>query len=137
MLSEKTFTVEQFIATNSNSNINYEKLSLIEKMDSVYTITYNLLNDYKDDLDKVTITINLNDEEYTKYVYKPKLLAYDVYGNVELYFIILFINNICNVKEFNNRKIKMIKKDDLHNILSIIINSEADILRKNRNKIEI
>ena len=137
MLSEKTFTVEQFIATNSNSNINYEKLSLIEKMDSVYTITYNLLNDYKDDLDKVAITINLNDEEYTKYVYKPKLLAYDVYGNVELYFIILFINNICNVKEFNNRKIKMIKKDDLHNILSIIINSEADILRKNRNKIEI
>lgn len=137
MLSEKTFTVEQFIATNSNSNINYEKLSLIEKMDNVYTITYNLLNDYKDDLDKVAITINLNDDEYTKYAYKPKLLAYDVYGNVELYFIILFINNICNVKEFNNRKIKMIKKDDLHNILSIIINSEADILRKNRNKIEI
>lgn len=137
MLSEKTFTVEQFITTNSNSNINYEKLSLIEKMDSVYTITYNLLNDYKDDLDKVAITINLNDEEYAKYVYKPKLLAYDVYGNVELYFIILFINNICNVKEFNNRKIKMIKKDDLHNVLSIIINSEADILRKNRNKIEI
>ncbi len=137
MVSEKTYTIEQFIQSNSNTVISYEKLSLIEKMDNIYTITYNLLNDYKEELDDLAITINLTDEELIKYAYKPKLLAYDIYGSTELYFIILFINNICNVKEFNSKKIKMLSRDDLYNVLSAIYNAESDTIRKNRNKVEI
>lgn len=137
MKSENTYTIEQFIQSNSNSSISYEKLSLIEKMDNIHTITYNLLNDYRDELNNLLVTINLSDEEFSRYAYKPKLLSYDIYGSTELYFIILFINNLCNVKEFNNRKIKMITRDDIYNILSAIYNTESDTIRRNRNKIEI
>lgn len=137
MGSENTYTIEQFIQSNSNNSISYEKLSLIEKMDNIHTITYNLLNDYKDELDDLLVTINLSDEEFSRYAYKPKLLSYDIYGSTELYFIILFVNNLCNVKEFNNRKIKMIARDDLYNVLSAIYNAESDMIRRNRNKIEI
>lgn len=137
MVSETTYTIEQFINSNSNTTVSYEKLSLIEKMDTVYTITYNLLNDYKEELDDLAITITLSDDELAKYMYKPKLLAYDIYGSTELYFVILFLNNLCNVKEFTNRKIKMLTKENLYNVLSAIYNTESNNIRKNRNKIEI
>lgn len=136
MKSEYTYTIEQFIASNSNITISYEKLSLIEKINSVYMVTYNLLNDYKKELDDLAVTVSLSDTDYLRYAYKPKLLAYDIYGSTELYFIILFINNMCNVKEFTNKKIKMLKKDDLNKVLSAIYNSEAETIKRNRNKIE-
>lgn len=135
MKSEDTYTVEQFIKANSNIVINYEKLSLIEKMNNIETVTYNLLNDYIDELDSLTVNVVLTDLDYLKYAFKPKLLAYDVYGSVELYFIILFLNNICDVKDFRNRKIKMLKKDDLNAVLSAIYNAETATIRKNRNKL--
>ncbi|MGL5750016.1 MAG: baseplate wedge protein 53, partial [Paraclostridium sp.] len=112
-------------------------LSLIEKMGDITTITYNLLNDYKDEIISRCVTIKMSNEEFLRYQYKPRLLAYDIYGDVELFFIILFVNNLCNVKEFNNKRVKMLKKEDLTFILSAIYNAEYDTIKKNRNKIEI
>lgn len=137
MNPEDTYTVEQFIRANSNVTINYEKLSLIEKINDTQMVSYNLLNDYKKEIDSVAVTVTLSDSDYLKYALKPKLLAYDIYGSVELHFIILFLNNICNIKEFNFRKIKMLRKDDLNEILSTIYNAESATIRKNRNKLEI
>lgn len=136
MKSEFTYTIEQFINSNSNITVSYEKLSLIEKIDKSYIVTYNLLNDYKRELDELAVTVTLSDTDYLRYAYKPKLLAYDIYGSTELHFIILFINNMCDVKEFTNRKIKMLKKEDLNKVLSSIYNAEVDAIRRNRNKIE-
>lgn len=135
MKSEETYTIEQFIKANSNVTINYEKLSLIEKMNNIETVTYNLLNDYVDELDSLSVNVVLSDLDYLKYAFKPKLLAYDIYGSVELYFIILFLNNICDVKDFRNKKIKMLKKDDLNTVLSVIYNAEISTIKKNRNKL--
>ena len=136
MQPELTYTVEQFIAASPANQISYSKLSIFEKVDSVYMCTHNLLNDYTEEIKSDYETILMSDEEYAKYCYRPKLLAYDVYGDTELFFIILFVNNICNVKDFSSKRIKMIKNARLSSILSAIYNAEYPVILKNQNKIE-
>ena len=63
---------------------------------------YNLINDYLPLIKEKAVTVVLDDDEYNKYLYKPKLLAYDVYKNTELYYVILLLNNVCSIKEFDN-----------------------------------
>lgn len=137
MKSELTYTIEDFIEATSMENISFEQLSFLDKSGDHTMITYNILNDYKDEIDKLAVTINLSDDEFLKYCYKPRLLSYDIYGDTEMFFIILFVNNICSAKEFNKRKIKMLKKSHMEDTLSLIYNSEKYNIIKNRNKIEI
>lgn len=80
------------------------------------------------DINAVTVDIVLTEEEYMKYRYKPKLLANKVYGNSELFFIILLVNGIWSVKDFNYRKIKLVKRKDLSTMLSSINSSERSFL---------
>lgn len=137
MKSELTYTVESFIKATSMDNISFEQLSLLDRSDDIIMITYNILNDYKDEIDSLAVTINLSDDEFLKYCYKPRMLSYDIYGDTEMFFIILFVNNICSAKEFNKRKIKMLRKSHMEEVLSLIYNSERYNIIKNRNKVEI
>lgn len=135
MKPETTYSIEQFIVSCSEIQINYDKLSLIEQ-DNPNRTDYNILNDYIDELQEASVTIVMTQEEYLKYSYKPKLLAHDVYGSCELFFIILLINDMCSMKEFNRKKIKMFKPDVLNKYLSAIYNAEYDTLFLNKNKSE-
>ena len=71
-----------------------------------------------------------------KYRYKPKLLAYDIYGSTELFFIILFTNNMCDVKEFDKKKLRLLPQDSLEEIISYIYQSQQAFLSKNRQNME-
>ena len=73
-------------------------------------------------------SVELSDKEYYTYRYRPKLLADYLYGNGELYFIILWLNDMWNVKDFNSRKIKLISKSDLSETLSKINSSEKSFI---------
>ena len=79
----------------------------------------------------------MTNEEFRKYKYKPKLLAYDIYGATELYFIILAINGIkyIDVKAFDKRKLRLPKANDLANIVTAIYNAETTYLNANRNSL--
>ena len=137
--SELTCTLEGFINYKDiDSNIYYSNLSIFEKSidgESVL-LSYNVLNDYIDEIMDMTVTVTLTDEEYIKYQYNPKLLAYALYGSTEYYYIILFVNSMASVKEFNKRKIKLLRPKDLSEILSSIYSSEESFISKARELIE-
>lgn len=137
MAAEYTSTVEGFIKSSGINTIHYDNLSLLEKFGNNLMVSHNIINDYIDELDNIAVNVTLSDSEFNKYVYKPKLLAYDIYGSTELYFVILAMNNICNVKEFNFRKVKMLKAQDLEKFISAIYNSEKRTLEMNRDKIGV
>ena len=132
----KTYTIEEFIAEGSSTEISYDKLSIFENVDGLYLVTHNVLDDYKKEIDMCCQTVVLSTSELNKYKYKPKLLAYDIYGSTELFFIILFTNNICDVKDFNRNKIKLLPQDSLETIISYIYESQEAILSKNKANIE-
>lgn len=131
--STKTYTVDDFIKCSNNS-LCYDAISLYDKDGDTLSISYNLINDYLPLIKEKAVTVVLDDDEYNKYLYKPKLLAYDVYKNTELYYVILLLNNVCSVKEFDFRKLNMLKIDDMQTILSSIANSESKTIYENRVK---
>lgn len=137
--SESTCTLEGFINYKDiDSNIYYSNLSIFEKSidGESLLLSYNVLNDYIDEIMDMTVTVTLTDEEYIKYQYNPKLLAYTLYGSTEYYYIILFVNSMASVKEFNKRKIKLLRPKDLSEVLSSIYSSEESFISKARELIE-
>ena len=122
----KTFTVEEFISFKDDTTISYNNLSFRERYDNISFPIKNILDDYFDELMELTQEVTMNETEFVKYRYRPRLLANDLYDNPDLDFLILAINNICNMKEFDNKTIKLIKTSDLEDFLTSIFNANKE-----------
>ena len=130
----KTTTLEEFIEAGAGITISYDNLSMVDEIQNTRIPIYNVLSDYIPELMISAVTITLTEPEYFKYRFKPKLLAIDIYGNPELYFVILILNNMCSVKEFDIKKIKMLPTSAMNDLLSAIYNSNKSFLEQYNNK---
>ena len=133
------YTLEGFIDHKSTEEFSYKNFSVLAACESgevLFTIK-NVVDDYIDELLELSTEVHLSDEERRKYEYRPWLLAYDVYGNSELYWIIMLLNDIPTPNEFENIQIlKMPKKAVLEEALSKIMESESTYLSRNRSEME-
>lgn len=126
-----SYTMEQFIALGRGVSVTYDSYSYKELLSNGTEISVlNVINDYMPELKDMALNVTLSDDEYRKYKYKPRLLCYDIYGNTEVYYIILLLNGIIDIKEFDFRTLKMLKKDDMENALSAIYNAEKKYIDK-------
>lgn len=124
-LPQDTSTIEEFIESGSGVTITYPTLSFTDILSNgTWVSVHNVINDYIDELRNACINVELNTEQQFKYFYKPKLLCFDMYGNPELYFIILLINDMADVKEFTKPVIKMLRKSHMSEVLTLIYNAE-------------
>lgn len=125
---KKTYTIEQFISFKNTDSISYNNISFLDEYDNIKYPVKNIIDDYIDELMELTVEVTMNDKEYLKYKYRPKILAGDLYDNQELDFLILRINGICNMKEFDLKTIKLVKVDSLTSFLTAIYNAnKSDI----------
>ena len=132
---EQTTTIEDLILAGKSISIKYPTLSFMDFMSNGTQISvFNVVNDYIKELESACITVELTKDQQNTYFYKPKLLCRDVYGNPELYFIILLMNDMADVKEFTKPKIKMLKKGYMTQLLSDIYNSEKSAINAYNNK---
>lgn len=133
-LSSKTSTLEEFVDSKTSSSISYQTFSLIELIDddnlTIEFPAYTVINDYYDDMKKLAVTIELTEEQYQEYKYKPKLLANYLYGNGELSFIILMLNELVSAKDFDMRQVKLISKANLNELLTNIRSAEKDFINQ-------
>lgn len=131
MLPSKTTTIRELIASGTSTTLSYKSFSFMEKLsDGSQISVHDVIGDYIEELRSASVIVKLTDEQYRKYVYKPKLLCYDIYGNPELYFIILLLNDIADVKEFNRTKFRMLTKDHMSMLASYIYNSESKAIKE-------
>ena len=131
--STTTSTLESFINyKNLDNNVYYKDLSIFEKSidGKSVLLSYNILNDYRKEIFDFVIPITLTNEEFQKYQYQPKKLAYDLYGSTEYYYMILFINSMTNIKEFNRRRINLMRAKDMSSVLSAIYSSESEYIER-------
>jgi hypothetical protein len=129
--NSKTFTLDQFANSKSSNDISYYSMSLLEK-DSDNNIEYdvfNVVSDYMSELKAKAQEVTLSEAEYYTYRFKPKLLAHYLYGNQELYFIILWLNDMWSVKDFDLKKVKVLKSQDLSEALSSINAKEKSFIK--------
>lgn len=100
------------VITNSNDEL------FICSISSIFDKYYELMKER-------TMTIELTDAEYRKYIYKPKLLSLDLYGTTELDFLLLRLNNMTSCIYFNKPTIKVFDKD-ITTLLNEIMIHEND-----------
>jgi hypothetical protein len=130
---ELTYTLEQFIACQSDTNFCYNNLSFIDQIDNIKYNIYNVASDYIDEIiSNYCVNVILSDDQLVKYMYRPKLLCYDIYGAQELYYLILIINDMCSVKEFTKKKLILPTKVNMPVICKAIMNANrSDIQNYN------
>lgn len=135
---EQTYTVEDFIQLGKSfDDIQYSRYAILSKAvtgveNPIIFAEHNVIYDYEEEFKALTLTVEMTEEEFIKYKFKPKLLAFDLYGATELYFTILYINGMYNIKDFNRKTIKLIKKQDMIQLLEMIYNAEKNYINKNR-----
>lgn len=86
---------------------------------------YNLYEKYYELLLEHTTLVTLSEEEYNRYRFKPKLLAKDLYGNQEIYYLLLRLNHIYSVINFDFTEMRVFNAD-ITNLLNEIIVLESD-----------
>ena len=123
---EKTYTMQQFIAAGKYITISYPKFSYMDLVSNGTKIAIlNIVDDYLEELKEVAVKVKLSELERRKYRCKPKLMCRDIYGNGELYWVILRLNGIIDVKDFDFDILKMVRVEDLNNFMSQIYNAES------------
>lgn len=134
-LPKDTITIEEFIESGKSTTINYFNLSMVDKMiNNTWISVLNVVTDYISELRNACVNVELSQTEQFKYFYKPKLLCSDVYGNPELYFVILLLNDMADVKEFTKSKLKLLKKEHMSTLMGLLYNAEKASIESYNNK---
>lgn len=122
---ENTYTVEDFINAGHMNTTTYDTFSykdLISNGNEVAVL--QIVDDYLRELGDAAVNVQFSKKEYLKYRFKPKLMCHDIYGNGELYFVILLLNGIADVKDFDFNKLKMLSVSNMSELMSQIYNAE-------------
>ena len=131
-------SLSTFLKCKNDQEFSYKSLCYYGKAstDNVIKPIYNLLDDYMECIDDYTIEVEIEDFNIDKYKFNPKRLSYDLYGTTNLYYILLYINNLNGIKEFNldKKKIKIIRKETLEKVLSNIYDNEYKNLQEYNNE---
>jgi hypothetical protein len=127
-----TYTLDDFVAMQMSDDMTYYNFSILEVVNSVEHLNINLVEEYSSVLKSQTLQVELTDEEYKKYKYCPDLLAYDIYGSVQLDFVILILNDIFDPKEFVNKTIRLVPASVLQQFLNEVYGKEYGWIQQNR-----
>lgn len=136
-LPQNTSTIEEFIKAGSSISITYPHLSFSRTLSNGTSVAiHNVVSDYIEEIRNTCVNVALTQEQQFRYFYKPKLLCHDIYGNPELYYIILLINDMADVKEFTKPVIKMPRKTHMSELVSLIYNAEKEAIEDFNNNEE-
>lgn len=131
-LIAQTHTIEEFINRKFEDETTYRNFSIVGYIDGIEIIDRNLISDYLDILARTCTEYKFNVDEYVKYRYSPDLLSYDLYKTTQLDFLIMYLNDMVDPKEFNIKKIKLPNASILKLALSDILSSNQGFIEQNR-----
>lgn len=119
----------------SMDKLHMKKVSFSSDNEPIVFNYLSILDKYYYELQKHVVTVKLTDDEFAKYKYKPKLLCYDVYNNLDMAPLILRLNNMTSVIDFTKQELKMYK-NDIYSTLNEILVLEQEALDNNTIEIE-
>ena len=96
--------------------------------DETIRIPFNpIINKYKDYFDKIILTVPLNEDEQNRFRFSPKKLSYELYGTVEYWSMLLYINNCHSILDFEPEKVKVLDPDELQGLINELLIIERNI----------
>lgn len=135
-------TIQDIIAAGKELKLCNRELSLKSVMTNsndekfIINIT-NIFEQYYEILLENTVIVTLTDDEYLKYRFKPKVLSFDLYGTVELHYLLLRLNHVYSVINFDFTELRVFNTnilDLLNEILVLendnLIENEVDVIKE-------
>ena len=127
-----TYTLDDFISMQISDDMTYYNFSILEVIDGVEHLDSNLVEIYLEELKSQCISVQFSEEELKKYKYNADLLAYDLYGSVQLDFIILLLNDMYDPKEFAKKNVILPHSSTLSKFLNDVYSKEEGYIQQNR-----
>ena len=127
-----TYTLDDFISMQISDDMTYYNFSILEVIDGVEHLDSNLVEIYLEELKSQCISVQFSEEELKKYKYNADLLAYNLYGSVQLDFVILLLNDMYDPKEFTKKNIILPHSSTLSKFLNDVYSKEAGYIQQNR-----
>lgn len=123
--TETTYTLSDFISSGKMTTVDYDAFSYKDLVSNGTEVAIlDIVNDYMREIKEVSVKVKLSTAEYLKYRFKPKLLCRDVYGNGEVYFVIMLLNGRIDVKDFDTDTLLMISVANMNSLMTSIYNAE-------------
>lgn len=113
----------------------YPKLVFTERNGNILYVVHSVIEDYLWELKQAAEEITFSQSNIMKYRYNPKRLASDIYGSTELYYILMRINDMCDIKQFDlaSGTLNMLTVDNMSKMLNSIYSAEkADMATYNK-----
>lgn len=107
-------TIQSIIDEGKNLKIINRELSLKEIMvnsigEKFVVNMYNLYEKYYELLLDHTARVVLSEEEQMRYRFNPRLLSKDLYGTIELHYMLLRLNHVYSVINFDFTEVTVFK----------------------------
>ena len=127
-----TYTLDDFISMQISDDMTYYNFSILEVIDGVEHLDSNLVEIYLEELKSQCVSVQFSEEELKKYKYNADLLAYNLYGSVQLDFVILLLNDMYDPKEFTKKNVILPHSSTLSKFLNDVYSKEAGYIQQNR-----
>lgn len=137
-MTPQAYTLERYVSEINNESITMKSLHTQEIIGEGSTKL--LLNDlsvlrlYWKEIEAESVMLTLSTNEKLKYFYKPWLFCHDTYGNSELWFELLKLNQIRSFSEFDHETIRVFPTSIISKIRTIM-NLEEEIISMNKSEI--
>lgn len=136
---KNTSTIKDLIFAGKQEQYSADKLHLKTVNNSVdqpiIINLYSILDKYMDNLTPFIEEIEFTDTEFIKYRFQPKKLCVDLYNYIDLAPLILKINNMTSILEFDKRKVKLFRTGIVSYLNEILV-LEANNIAKNSRELD-
>lgn len=126
---KETHTVNEFIKMGGQNkdNLGYNDYSYIETRERIEYTVKNIIDDYYAEMLQLAKEVKLADWAVREYRGNPKKLSDKLYGSTRYWHMILRLNGMANIHEFNleNHKLILIEPEDLYNFMTKIQATES------------
>lgn len=125
---ELSYTIDNMISEGKNTEFTLSTTSILSGNNS-FGIVFpykNILVKHIGLIKSKCVDITLSDSELMTYQYQPHLLSYTLYKTTDLWFMLLMINDMIDVTQFNVKKIKLLRKEDLKLLNNIFMAEEKN-----------
>jgi hypothetical protein len=125
---QESHTVQEFIELGGQNkdNLGYNDYSYIETREKIEYTVKNVLDDYYTELFELAKEVKLADWAVREYRGNPKKLSNKLYGSTRYWHIILRLNGMAGIHEFNleNHKLMLVEPSDLFDFMTKVYDTE-------------
>ena len=136
----KCTKVSDFGEYRRSLNISHNSLHLKTKIpsgsDKIIVNSSYIPTKFFDIIKENLTTVTLTEKEFLKYKYQPKRYCYEKLGSIEIWGLLLRINNMSSCVQFNTRTFKIPNKN-IFSLLNEMMIHQSDIIDKNNESLGI